>query len=71
MYVQSFPLAIHQVETLSSSVDCSSTGIIQSTDSDAHTNSLLLSDTNCYAWNVILCDDIIHATLPILNPGLP
>ncbi len=38
MYVQSFPLAIHQVETLSSSVDCSSTGIIQSTDSDAHTN---------------------------------
>jgi hypothetical protein len=70
-YARLFPPAVNQSSATDGAVDRSSTATIQSTDSDAHVNASLMTDTNCHAWNTTACDTVAQATLPILNPKLP
>jgi Pol polyprotein len=44
---------------------------IQSANSNAHVNSLLITNINCHAWTTTMCDSVAQATLPILNSNLP
>jgi hypothetical protein len=55
-------------------VERSATAHIESVDDSEHdnlVNSVMSSDTNCYAWNIQSDDEAVFATLPVLNQSLP
>ena len=58
-----------QSNLVDGSLDRSATAHIMSDDDSKPTqaNAALLSDPTCYAWNTQLDDNIIQATLPVLN----
>jgi hypothetical protein len=62
---------VNNAKSTDISSDRSTTTPIQSDNQTTQANLSLSSDANCYAWNTHFDNNIIHATLPVLNNALP
>jgi hypothetical protein len=72
-YKQRSTPSVNQSLAIDNSVDRSSTSYIKSKDSSTQpeTNSALTSDSTYHVWSTHSSDNVVLATLPILNHNLP